>query len=327
MMPLHEIFQQHPWWTGLLVSVVAFVLNGIRRFKVAEARMSNEQKLALRLYRAAMAFRKLGRAQRLLARYLAIRTAAPEVPMAGMVRRLWRADRDAAAAADHLAAVLRQIARIGAPAATLAALDRRMNEAREVREACRQYVRSSVPFRPAAEAPNVTAHGASRHEGVALLGKVQTALAGWRSELARAEASLSRTVDPTILRSGGTFRNPFKPETATEHAQTNSIVDLRESQQDLHRAERCVTTLESTFELLKHSADLPPKELATMLGDALDEVDACLGEAELPLPPALARGESPADDAGAPASGALQRIYQLLVEDEVAAWMAIAANS
>lgn len=326
MTPLREFVQQHPWWTGLLVSVLAFVLNGIRRFKAAEARMSNEEKLALRLLRAAMALRKLGRAKRLLSRYVAIRAVAPQAPMPGMIRRLWRADRDAAEAADHLAAVLKQISKSGAPPATLVTLDRRITEAREVRETCRRYVRSSAPVEPGAAQPDPAALDSYRCEAATLLGQVQFALAGWRAELESAAAGLASSVNSNILRSGGAFRNPFQPESAVEDAQSGSVLELGESQRDLHRAEQCATTLQDTLAVLKDAAHLGPKELATLLGKTLDDVDACLAEAEQPLPPALACGELPVEDAGAGPRGLLQRIYELLVKDEVAAWATLAAG-
>ena len=248
MPTLRDFVQDHLWWTGLAIFIVAFVANGIRRLMATEARMSTEEKLELRLHRAAMALRKLGRAKRLLSRYVAIRAVASTVPMPGMVRRLWCASSDAGDAVSHLTAVLKKISDMGASPRMLASLDRSITEARGVQEACRSHARSLTQTDHPGETNGPATLDPPWRETAVLLKQVQTALDAWHVELTSAEANLSRTMDPTVLRSGGVFRNPFKPETSVEDAQTRSVLALRQSQEDLYRAECCATSIQHTLE-------------------------------------------------------------------------------
>ncbi len=316
---IRDWMQHHPWWSGLAISFAAFVLNGIRRLVGMEKRMPQEQKLELRLHRASMALRKLGRAKRLLARYSAVRSAAPAVPMPVMIKRLWRASSDAGDAISHLSAVLKKIPDLGAAPRILANLDHQIEEAKRVRERCRQQARSSSQTIQSSAGMSAEEIVGVIRKAARLLVEAQNLLVQWKTELASAECRFATTMDPTIARSGGIFRNPLKPETAVEDAQTHTVLALRQSQNDLERTEHCLAILKGVFEQ-QFAGDLAWVDLKSSVGAVLDELDTCLAEAELPLPDSLATAESPFDPMEAVPSGILQRIYDYLASVEAAAW-------
>lgn len=318
---LREWIRQHPWWSGLVVSVVVFVLNGIRRWRALEARMPFEQKLELRLLGAARALRKLGRAKRLAARCQAVRAAAPGMPMPAVLRRLSRASADARDAASRLSAVLRKIPDARVSIQVLMNLDRRTAEAYDVRNRCRVEARSlSTPTARTGTVLSSDWLQQGLQEVERLVAEARQAVADWSHELTTAAQALAVTVDAAIVRSGGVFRNPLKPETAVEDAQTRSILALRQSQEDLGRALRCVAVLDNACVALRSVGSVDSRDVSETVGAVLDEIDACLGEAELPLPAALADAESPYDSPDMVPSGVLQQVYSALVEIEGAAW-------
>lgn len=325
-MMIRDWIQQHPWWSGLIIFVVVFVLNSIRRMIALEKRISPEQKLEMRLHRAAMALRKLGRAKRLSSRYLTVRTAAPGLPMPRMIHRLWRASSDAGDAVFHLSAVLKKGSEMGASPQMLANLDRWLVEAQNLREGCRSLARSFSHVGQSEATFSQDQQLRAICDAALLLNEIQRRVVEWSNEIATAEANLIKKIPPAIVRSGGFFRNPMKPETAVEDAQTRNMLALRQSREDLQRTQRCASVLQHTFAALQSAGNSNPQDFARHVEAALDEIDTCLGSAKLPLPRSLANAESPYDSPETAPCGLLQRIYQTLVLVEASTYASLASK-
>jgi len=326
MTALQNFVRDHPWMTGLILSGVAFILNGIRRVKAIESRMSVEEKLELRLHRAAMALRKLGRAKRLLSRCTEIYVVAPREPVQELVRRLLIARSDARKSVSHLTAVLKKIANLGAPPSIMATLDRSITEARSIYETCQDLSRNYSVNKPAGGIKSHKQINQCWREAAVLIDQAQPVLKAWKAELTKAETNISGTMDSTIVRSGGVFRNPFKQETAVENAQTTSVIELRESKEDLQRVEVCITVIQQYLTILDTINEMEPRIIAMTLGKVLDEIDNCLVDARLPLPDSLVSGESPSEDESNVKKGLMQMIYDLFTRAEVSAWATVPAS-
>lgn len=307
---MEEFFQLRFWIVGLVVMAIAFVLNTVRRLIGESRRMPREEKLELLMHRAAMALRKLGRAKRILRRCSGPGDGVRAVPVPGMVRRLAKAREDAHDAAAHLSAVLRQAANLGCSISVMRNLDRYIEIAKRVNEDCGREVRAPVTPSSGTASPTEQEMASLIQDCTKALREAETLFGEWVQETAESEQELARTVDPVILRSGGVLRNPFKPEDSIEKAQTFSVLRLEETKRDLLRVQECLPAIERAIKALKNPPQQSAAELASIVSGALDSLDVALGDAELPLPPDLAAGESPFDEpTEEEPSGTLQRIY------------------
>ena len=315
---MSEYFAQHPWILWLSIFVLAFILNAIRRL-IAESRtMPREKNLELNTRRAAMALRKLGRARRILRRYILVRNAAPERPMPEMVRRLWKASSDAASAKDHLSAVLKKAPGLGCSIDVMRNMDSCIQTAESTREECRRAVRARVASSIGAMSPTQEQMHALTQDCTETLDRARAIVNEWVIETEQAAQTLAATVDPVILRSGGMLRNPFKPEDSIEIGQTESVISLRRTMEDIDRTKQCIDAVQKAINALQ-SSQQNVAEMARLVGNALDSIDVALGDAELPLPEDLAAGETPFDTPSAEEpSGVLQRIYVCLAAIEAA---------
>jgi hypothetical protein len=314
---MKEFIEQHPWLTGFLLFVLVFILNTIRRLIATKKRMPREKKLEHAMRRATMALRKLGRAKRLLHRFIAVRNAAPRQPMPGMIRRLWMASSDAADAVTHLSAVLKKATGLGCSVSVMQNLDYYIGMAQSIREECRRRVRSpgisnsSVTLFTQEQMPSVA------HDCIQDLAQANGIVDKWIQETEQGEVEIARTVDPVIYRSRGMFRNPFKPENLVEGGQTESVFLLRLTREDINRVQQCISMTQMAVEALKYMDDYEVYQIAELVGRALDSIDVALADAKLPLPAGLAIGESPYDSPNdREQSGILQRIYARLTTVE-----------
>lgn len=307
---MEELFQLRFWTVGLVIMAIAFVLNTVRRLIAESRKMPREEKLELLMHRAAMALRKLGRAKRILRRCSGPGAGMRAVHAPSMVRRLAKASGDAHDAAAHLSAVLAQAANLGCSISVMRNLDRYIEIAKMVNEDCRREARATLT-------PSSGTASLTQQEMASLIQDCTKGLRGaetlfgeWVQETAESEQELARTVDPVILRSRGLLRNPFKPEDSIEKAQTFSVLRLEETKRDLLRVRECLSAIERAIDALKNRTRQDTAEVASIVSGALDSLDVALGDAELPLPPDLAAGESPFDEpTEEEPAGTLQRIY------------------
>lgn len=308
---------QHPWQAGLLVAVLAFVLNTARRIATGYGRMPKEKKLELNMRRAAMGLRKLARAERILHRFIAVRDAAPGRPIPGMVRRLWGATRDASDAERHLSAVLKKAPALGCSISAMQNIERSSGAAKRIRDECRRQV--NVRTREGA-APARLTEGQMRSlllDCVRELEQSKVGVGAWMRETERARAEMTQVVDSVILNSGGILRNPLKQETAVEDGQTQSVLLLRRTENDIGKVNDCLSAVEEALNTLGVAGSRSARELEALAGRALDTIDEALGNAELPLPEDLASGVSPYEPRdGSLRRGSLERIYMLLGQIE-----------
>jgi len=320
MQHIADLIQLHPWLSGLLIAMPLFVLQGFFRFRATEARIPQETRVEFRLRRAARGMRLMGRANRILARVKAVRSGASSVPAPAMIRRLRLGGSDALEAASHFTAVLKALSSMKVSPHLLVRLDKLIPEATAAQEMCRREARSLSRHEQSLVSPRMQKVCPLLTEAGGLLDQVRVELSDWQATLTKAETEFSRTMDPTVFRSGGVFRNPFRPESSSEDVQTRNILDLRRSRDDYKRVARVTNTLQQLIADFAYREQVEPKGLATALGDILDEIDTCLAEADLPLPEPLASNETPATSSGS--DGLLQRIYGLLVRAEVSSWAA-----
>jgi len=309
----------NPWFWGLLVSVLAFILNTIRRLIAESRRMPREKKLELNLRGAGRALRKLGRARRILRRYITVRSAAPGQPMPYMVRRLWKASSDAGDAKDRLSAVLKKAPSVGCPIDVMRNIDRYIQIAEDLREECRRAVRTKAESHTCIASLTQEQIATLAQDCTEALNRARAIIDEWVMETEQAAQALAAMVDPTIWRSGGMLRNPFKPEDSAEMGQTESVIGWRWTMEDIERTKQCVDAVQRAIDAMRSPAQYSVVETAKLVGDALDAIDVALGDAELPLPEGLAEGETPLD---APSveepCGTLQRIYACLTTVEAA---------
>jgi hypothetical protein len=237
------------------------------RFWTESKKIPTEKKLEWSLHRGARALRQLGRARRNL-------ESSPEM-----------ATRIAARARKELRTVQRIVTGDGCPVAIL----RRLEEAR---------IAKLVPVALPCSDENTLLHEAN-----SALDDAKSAIHEWRSELCAADERLAREADPTIYRSGGTLRNPFKQQSLDEAGQTESIHNIRRSQEDLARVGAA----------LVRAAEAVSSTSGTLLVEAINALDSALADSDMPLPPQLATGESPHDFSNPPPPpGALQRLHAVL---------------
>jgi len=136
----------------------------------------------------------------------------------------------------------------------------------------------------------------------------------WTTEVREAERTLARTVDPVILSSGGVFRKPWRPESSAEAAETESVINLRHSLADIKRVQDCLAATQVAIDCALMAPKHGIEVAARRVSDAIDAIERALGDADLMLPEALARGESPFDDPrDREQSGALQELCSCLV--------------
>lgn len=259
---------------GTLITVEKVVLLAacflgplIVRLWMESKKIPAEKKIEWSLHRGARALRQLGRARRNL-------ESSPEMAM-----------RIAARARKELRTVQRIVIGDGCPVAIL----RRLEEARNAK-----LVPVALPS---------SDEKALLREANSALDEAKSATHEWRSELCAADERLAREADPAIYRSGGTLRNPFKQQSLDEAGQTESIINVRRSQEDFTRVG---TALAKAAEAVSSSS-------GTLLAEAITAVDSALGDSDMPLPPLLATGESPHDFSNPPPPpGALQRLHAVL---------------
>jgi hypothetical protein len=147
--------------------------------------------------------------------------------------------------------------------------------------------------------------------------RAKTEVHRWAQEVEQAELEITRTADPVIRSSRGLLRNPFKPETAVEAGNTESIIYLRQTKDDINRVTQCVHILQETIEGLTFPEKCYHQRSVELITRALDSIDVALGDAELPLPQKLASGVLPYDSpSDKKPLGALERIYSRLVAVE-----------
>jgi len=246
--------------------VIVFLAPLIVRFWMESKRIPAEKRLEWSLHRGARALRQLGRARRNAMH-------SPEV-----------AARIAAKARRELRTVQRIVTGYGCPVAIL----RRLEEARNA-----PLVSATLP---------VGDSGILLREVGHALDAAAAAVREWQAELSAADEKLAREAEPTIYQSGGTLRNPFKQHSLEEAGQSESIINVRRSLEDIARVE---AALAKTAE----AVSLP----GSLLTEAITALDSALADADMPLPPKLATGESPRDFSNPPPPpGALQRLHATL---------------
>jgi hypothetical protein len=252
---------------GCLLAIIFILAPIIVRLWMESKKIPVEKKLEWSLHRGARALRRLSQARRnaMLAPKIAARVAAKACRELRTVQRIVTGD--------------------GCPVAIL----RRLEEARNA-----PLVSATLPIGDSA----VLQHEAS-HE----LNAAASAVREWKAELSAADEKLAREADPTIYRSGGTLRNPFKQHSLDETGQSESIINVRRSQEDMARVE---AALAKTAEAVSFPSD-------NLLREAIMALDSALADADMPLPPKLATGESPHDYSNPPPPpGALQRLHATL---------------
>jgi len=236
-------------------------------FLMGSKKIPAEKKLEWSLHRGARALRQLGRARRSY-------RDSPET-----------AARLAAKAQRELRTVQRIVTELGCPVAIL----RRLEEARNA-----PLVPATLPAGDA---------GALLREAGHAFDAAAFSVREWKADLSAADERLAREADPTIYRSGGALRNPFKQKSLDESGQTESIMNVRFSQKDLSRVEAA----------LARSAKAVHSASSSLLADALTALDSALADSDMPLPSQLATGESPHDFSNPPPPpGALQRLHAAL---------------
>ena len=323
---IQEFINQHQVWSFTIFFVIYFVLNGIRRFKALDKRIPTEVKLEMRLRRASMALRKLGRAKRLLSRCTAIYNVASNVPMLKMYNRLSFASSNAGEAVSHLKAVLKKVSNLGTSAKLLVKLEQTIIEANEVQKICKNQIRMFKKLAPPNRYIGTVQFEQCQQELDILLNNTNLVVQSWKEELILANKNFTKTMDPVLMKSKAILRNPLKSETSIEDAQTRSILDFQNSQEDLNRVEKCLETLNQTYKLLDPTVELDSKYLATMIGRAMDEIDNCLADTALTLPIELASGETPTEDDAIAPKGLLQEIYEILLQVEIVTWANFACS-
>ncbi len=311
-----DYISQHPWQFGILVAILAFIFNGARRLAIANHNMPPEKKLEYDLHRAARALRQLSRARRVLKR----ETALHGTLSLADGQRLIKAASDADSARDHLSAVLKKIPNLGASITVMQNIDEYLRQAEETRAACRQALSGkTAPKKPVVPLTDEQLTGIVQ-ECYGWLARAQTAMANWVAATQQAEQAMAASgIDPMIIKSGGVFRNPFKSESAVEFAQTESVLYLRETVEDINRTGQALAMAQAAVEQLPAPANSEPGQMVSTVSAALDALDSAMAGANLPLPAELANEATPFDNPGsATPSGALQQLYDCLAQVEIA---------
>jgi hypothetical protein len=227
-----------------------------------------EKKLEWSLHRGARALRQLGRAR----------------------RNAWNspalAARIAAKAFRELRIVQRIVTRYGCPVAILRRL-----------EVARNNPHSLAPL-PVSDEETLL-----REIGHALYDS-ESVIREWQTDLNATKERLAREVDPTIYRSGGALRNPFKKHSLDESGQSESISNIRRSQEDIMRVSAALDKV----------TEAASSRFVNHLDSAITALDFALAEANMPLPLRLATGESPHDYSNPPPlPGSLQVLHAKLM--------------
>jgi len=252
---------------GCLLVIFFFLAPLILKLWMESKKVPAEKKLEWSLHRGARALRQLGRARR----------SSRDLPKS--------AASVAAKAQRELRTVQRIVTNYGCPVAIL----HRLQEARNA-----PLYPTTLPVGDA---------GALLREAAHALNIAAIAVREWNADLSAADERLAREADPTIYRSGGTLRNPFKQHSLDEAGQIESMINVRRSQEDLGRVE---AALAKTAEAL-HSVS------GILLAEALTALDSALADSDMSLPAQLATGESLHDFSNPPPPpGALQCLHAVL---------------
>ncbi len=251
---------------GCLLAIL-FLAPLLLRLWMESKNIPVEKKLEWSLHRGARALRQLGRARR------------SSRDSQGTAVRI------VAKAHSELRTVQRIVTEFGCPVAIL----RRLQEARNA-----PLVPASLPagdlnelLREASDAFNAAT----------------TTVREWKADLSAADERLVREADPTIYRSGGTLRNPFKQSSLGEAGHVESIINVRRSQEDIARVEAA----------LVKASEAASFASGNLLAEAINALDSALADSDMPLPSQLATGESPYDFSNPPPPpGALQRLHAVL---------------
>lgn len=322
---IYKFLQAYPWLTWGSLLAVIMVVSLIRRIRKIEASLPTEVKLSWRLNRAAKGMRKLGGARRIQSRCVAIYSVFPWEPW-HILHRLLRAKSNARDAVYHLSGALEQLSKLGCSPSILTFLDHRIMEAKSIKATCSELYRNYTKYKPFLESKEEQELIEPWHELELLLNQTTIILDEWREDLINSKTRLLGTVDSVILRSGGVLRNPLKRDCALENSQSESVIDLRESKDDLYRVKKCVDRIQQCLPTLQASKNIEQRQYARILGQILDEIDYCLVRSKLPLPVTLVTGETPSEDESKVQKGLLQEIYEILLQVEIVAWANFAGS-
>ena len=323
---IYAFIQDHPWLTCGSIFTIIIVVRLIWRIIVQNIRIPADVKLSWQLHRAAKGMRKLGSAKRILSRCVTVYSVSPLRESSKLIGWLLKAYTNAGNCVDHVSEAQKKLSKLGASPAILAFLDLRIKEAKRIRETCNELRRDYTSNNTSPESKGEKQLIEPWNEIESLLDQTQYYLDGWQRELTHAENGISDTVNPIIMRSGGILRDPFKPESAMENAQSERVIELRESKEDLSRVEKCTENIKECISTLRTSENIEPTDRAIILGLTLDEIDNCLTGSKLPLPKSLVTGESPTEVESIEPNGLMQMIFDLLAQAEVSAWEAVTAS-